>query len=102
MSDFEVVERPVWRTSVEFGSQRQLFYRELKSMPDGLLPRRLLFERMKILPLYLGASSILRATGQIAAHNSLAFSTGLRTETPARRPKAALVSRPSSPVPAIL
>jgi hypothetical protein len=50
---------------------------------------RLLFERMKILPLYLGASSILRTLGQCAAHNSMAFSTGLRTEIPVRRPKAA-------------
>jgi hypothetical protein len=52
---------------------------------------RLLFERMKILPLYLGASSILRTMGQCAAHNSLAFSTGLRTETPIRKPKAVQV-----------
>jgi len=66
-----------------------------RDTPDqDRLARRLLFERMKILPLYLGASSILRALGQCAAHNSLAFSTGLRTEIPVRSPKAAQVSQP--------
>lgn len=50
---------------------------------------RLLFDRMKLLPIYLAASSVLRAGSQVFAHKSRVFATGLPTTAPVRQPAAA-------------
>lgn len=56
---------------------------------QSMLLCRLLFDRMKLLPIYLAASSVLRAGSQVFAHKSRVFATGLPTTAPVRQPAAA-------------